>query len=333
MTFDDLPRVHLVHAPTPLEPLGALRAHMGGPRIWMKRDDCTGLAGGGNKTRKLEYLIAEAEAEGAKAVVTFGALQSNHARQTAAACARRGLTCDLILIPAVARDEDDYSRSGNLLLDGILGARVHRLGPGQTPAAVLETVLAEHAAAGRRGYVIPAGGSNATGALGYVRAAREIAAQCRERGIYPAAVIHATSTGGTQAGLLAGFRLEGLSTRVIGINVYSRDSDQIAARIEALTAEVLARLAPGIAPAAHGVEVVDGFLGNGYGLPTAAMVDAVTLLARSEGVLLDPVYSGKGMAGLLAMLERGAFVDDDDLIFLHTGGAQALSVYTSAFTD
>ncbi|TVS18590.1 MAG: pyridoxal-phosphate dependent enzyme, partial [Gammaproteobacteria bacterium] len=240
MTFDDLPRVHLVHAPTPLEPLGALRAHMGGPRIWMKRDDCTGLAGGGNKTRKLEYLIAEAEAEGAKAVVTFGALQSNHARQTAAACARRGLTCDLILIPAVARDEDDYSRSGNLLLDGILGARVHRLGPGQTPAAVLETVLAEHAAAGRRGYVIPAGGSNATGALGYVRAAREIAAQCRERGIYPAAVIHATSTGGTQAGLLAGFRLEGLSTRVIGINVYSRDSDQIAARIEALTAEVLA---------------------------------------------------------------------------------------------
>ncbi len=333
MTFDDLPRVNLVHAPTPLEPLGALRERMGGPRIWMKRDDCTGLAGGGNKTRKLEYLIAEAEAEGARAVITFGALQSNHARQTAAACARRGLTCDLILVPAVPREEDDYTRSGNLLLDGILGARVHCLKPGEKPAAVLETVLAEHAAAGRRGYVIPTGGSNATGALGYVRAAREIAAQCRERGIYPAAVVHATSTGGTQAGLLAGFRLEGLSTRVIGINVYSRDSDQIAARIEVLTAEVLARLAPGMAPAANGVEVVDGFLGEGYGLPTAAMVDAVTLLARSEGVLLDPVYSGKGMAGLLAMLERGAFVEDDDLIFLHTGGAQALSVYTSAFSD
>jgi len=330
-TFDDLPRVTLAHVPTPLEALGSLREQFGGPRVWIKRDDCTGLAGGGNKTRKLEYLIAEAEAEGAQAVVTFGALQSNHARQTAAACARRGLACDLILAPAVARTADDYERSGNLLLDDLLGARLHRLSPGQKAQAMLEDVLAQHAAAGRRAYVIPTGGSNATGALGYVRAAREIAAQCRDRGIYPAAVIHATSTGGTQSGLLAGFRLEGLSTRVIGINVYTPNSADLATRIEALTAEVLARLAPGMAPAPLGVEVVDGFLGDGYGVPTEAMAAAVRVLASGEAVLLDPVYSGKAMAGLLAMLERQAFVEDDDLIFLHTGGAQALSVYTSAF--
>ncbi len=331
MTFDDMPRIDLTHAPTALEALGGLRQHLGGPRIWVKRDDCTGLAGGGNKTRKLEYLIAEAEAEGADAVVTFGALQSNHARQTAAACARRGLACDLILLPAVARESDGYLLGGNLLLDRLLGARIHHLQPGQMPAAVLKTVLADHAAAGRRGYVIPAGGSNATGALGYVRAARELANQCRERGIYPAAVIHATSTGGTQAGLLAGFRIEGLSTRVIGINVYNDQSSALVAHIEALTAQILSRIAPGIAPAADGVEVVDGFLGGGYGVPTAAMVEAVSLIASKDGLLLDPVYSGKAMAGLLAMLDRGAFVEDDDLIFLHTGGTPVLSVYASAF--
>ncbi|MCC5888866.1 MAG: D-cysteine desulfhydrase family protein [Gammaproteobacteria bacterium] len=331
MTFDDLPRIDLAHAPTPLEALGGLHRHLGGPRVWVKRDDCTGLAGGGNKTRKLEYLIADAEAAGADAVVTFGAMQSNHARQTAAACARRGLHCDLILLPAVPRTADGYLDGGNLLLDRLLGARVHRLQPGQAAGEVLKQVLADHAAAGRRGYVIPTGGSNATGALGYVRAARELAIQCRERGIYPAAVIHATSTGGTQAGLLAGFRLEGLSTRVIGINVYNDDSAALVARIDSLTAEVLSRIAPGMAPAADGVEVVDGFLGEGYGIPTAAMVDAVGMVASRDGLLLDPVYSGKAMAGLLAMLERGAFVEDDDLIFLHTGGTPALSVYASAF--
>lgn len=331
MTFDDLTRVTLTHEPTPLEALGGLQRQLGGPRIWVKRDDCTGLAGGGNKTRKLEYLIAEAEAEGADAVVTFGALQSNHARQTAAACAKRGLACDLILAPAVPRDVDGYRKGGNLLLDRLLGARIHPLAAGEAPAEVLQSILADHAAAGRRGYVIPAGGSNATGALGYVRAARELAAQCRQRGIYPAAVIHATSTGGTQAGLLAGFRLEGLSTRVIGINVYHEDSAGLAAQIEALTSRVLARIAPGMAPAADGVEVVDGFLGPGYGIPSPAMVAAVNLLASREGLLLDPVYSGKAMAALLAMLERGAFLEDDDLIFLHTGGTPALSTYASAF--
>jgi D-cysteine desulfhydrase family pyridoxal phosphate-dependent enzyme len=332
MSFDDIPHVPLAHAPTPLEPLARLRDAVGGPRIWMKRDDCTGLATGGNKTRKLEYLIADAEAQGAHVIVTFGALQSNHARQTAAACARRGLRCELILTPAVPRREDGYETGGNLLLDRLLGARIHRVGEGETPRGILEACLAEHAAAGRRGYVIPTGGSNAVGALGYVRCGREIAAEMRERGLFPTAVIHATSTGGTQAGLLAGLATAGLTTRVIGMNVYTEDSPGLAATVTRLTEEVLTRIAPGLAPGPGAVEVVDGPLGPGYGLPTPQMVEAVSLVARTEGVLLDPVYSGKAMAGLLAMIDRGAFDPEDDVVFVHTGGAAALSVYAGAFT-
>ncbi|MEE4361400.1 MAG: D-cysteine desulfhydrase family protein [Pseudomonadales bacterium] len=331
MSFDDIPRVPLAHAPTPLEPLGRLRDAVGGPRIWIKRDDCTGLATGGNKTRKLEYLIAEAEAAQAEVVVTFGALQSNHARQTAAACARRGLRCELILTPAVPRTEDGYERAGNLLLDRLLGARVHRVGEGETPRAVLDRILEDHADAGRRAYVIPTGGSNAVGALGYVRCGREIAAQFRERGLFPTAVIHGTSTGGTQAGLLAGLVTAGLTTRVVGINVYTEDTDGLRATVARLTDEVLTRIAPGMAPGPGAVEVEDGQLGAGYGIATPQMVEAVSLLARTEGILLDPVYSGKAMAGLLAMIDRGAFDPEDDVVFVHTGGTTALSVYTSVF--
>ncbi|HSG89392.1 MAG TPA: D-cysteine desulfhydrase family protein [Pseudomonadales bacterium] len=331
MTFDDLPRVVLAHAPTPLEPLARLRDAVGGPRIWIKRDDCTGLATGGNKTRKLEYLLAAAEAEGADSVITFGALQSNHARQTAAACARRGLSCDLVLVPAVPRTEDDYERSGNLLLDDLLGATVHRVAAGTDPQEVLRSVMAAHAAAGRRSYVVPTGGSNAIGALGYVRCAREIADDFAARGMFPSAVVHATSTGGTQAGLLAGMRLAGLTTRVIGVNTYTDDHDGLRARVTALTSEVLGRIAPGMTAGEGAVEIEEGFLGDGYGMPTTAMTEAVRLLASTEGILLDPVYSGKGMAGLLAMIRRGAFAEEDDVVFVHTGGSVALSVYASAF--
>lgn len=331
MSFDDIERVPLVHGETPLEPLARLREAVGGPRLWIKRDDCTGLATGGNKTRKLEYLLAEAEADGADVVVTFGALQSNHARQTAAACARRGLGCDLVLTASVPRTADEYERAGNLLLDDLLGARIHRVAAGDDPAAVAQQVMAAHAEAGRRCALVPTGGSNAVGALGYVRCAREIARALGARGIYPQAVVHATSTGGTQAGLVAGLALEGLASRVIGVNTYRRDDDALAARVQELAAEVLARVAPGGEVTPGAIEVEGGQLGEGYGIPTDAMVEAVRLVARTEGVLLDPVYSGKAMAGLLAMIRRGAFDADDDVVFVHTGGAAALGVYTSAF--
>lgn len=331
MSFEDIARVPLIHDDTPLEPLGRLREVVGGPRIWMKRDDCTGLATGGNKSRKLEYLLAEAEAEGADVVLTFGALQSNHARQTAAACARRGIACELILTPSVPRTIDDYERSGNLLLDNLLGARVHRVPEGGEAKAIAREIMAEHGAAGRRCTIVPIGGSNAVGALGYVRCAREIARDMRARGLYPQAVVHATSSGGTQAGLVAGFAFAGLATRVVGINTYTKDVERLRGTVASLAGEVLTRIAPGLALEPGAVEIEDGHLGEGYGIPTPAMAEAVRLVAQTEGVLLDPVYSGKAMAGLLAMIRRGAFAEDDDVVFVHTGGAAALGVYTSAF--
>ena len=331
MSFEDIPRVNLTHGETPLEPLGRLREVVGGPRLWIKRDDCTGLASGGNKTRKLEYLIADAEAAGADAVLTFGALQSNHARQTAAACARRGLACDLILRESVPREVDNYPVAGNLLLDDLLGARVHRVPIQNDPREVAEQVMAEHAAAGRRCVLVPTGGSNAVGALGYVRCALEIAAGFSARGLFPQAIVHSTSSGGTQAGLVAGCQLAGLATRVIGVNTYTNDSPKLAARIESLAREVLERVEPGAVLPPGAVEIEDGHLGEGYGVPTDEMADAVRLVARTEGILLDPVYSGKAMAGLLAMIRRNAFSEDDDVVFVHTGGAMALGVYASAF--
>lgn len=328
MSFEDLPRVTLAHLPTPLEAAARFSERLGQARVWLKRDDCTGLATGGNKTRKLEYLIADAEAGGADTVVTFGALQSNHARQTAAACARRGLRCELILTDSVARNEPGYANSANLLLDELLGARVHRVSP-SAANATFEAVTHALERDGRRSYVIPTGGSDAIGALGYARCALEIAEQCHARGIFPGAVVHATSTGGTQAGLLAGFAMAGLATRVVGINVYTADRARQAPLIHALARETLARAAPGAQLAEDAVEVVHGHLGEGYGLPTEAMVHAVGLLARTEGVLLDPVYSGKAMAGLIDMIRGGVL--GDDVVFVHTGGTITLPVYREAF--
>ena len=329
MHFDDLPRVTLGHLPTPLEPLASLQPTPTGPRVWVKRDDCTGLAFGGNKTRKLEYLLADAEQQGATAIVTFGALQSNHARHTAAACARRGLECALILRDAVGRQVDDYARNANLLYDDLFGAAVHRVPRDSTPEGMLKTVLSELAEAGHRPYVVPTGGSSEVGALGYARCALEIAAEFKARGLYPGAVIHATSTGGTQGGLVAGFRYAGLATRVLGINVYKTDSAAIAAEVKTLGQAVLDRLDPTLRLTDKDVEVLDGFLGEGYGKPTAAMVQALRRLASKEGLLFDPVYSGKALAGLLALLEADRL--SDDVVFIHTGGAAALPVYASEF--
>lgn len=329
MHFDDLPRVTLGHLPTPLEPLASLQFTPTGPRVWVKRDDCTGLAFGGNKTRKLEYLLADAEQQGATAIVTFGALQSNHARQTAAACARRGLACALILRDAVGRQVDDYARNANLLYDDLFGAAVHRVPRDSTPEAMLKIVLYELAEAGHRPYVVPTGGSSEVGALGYARCALEIAAEFKARGLYPGTVIHATSTGGTQGGLVAGFRYAGLATRVLGINVYKTDSAAIAAEVKTLGQAVLDRLDPTLRLTDKDVEVLDGFLGEGYGKPTAAMVQALRRLASQEGLLFDPVYSGKALAGLLALLEADRL--SDDVVFIHTGGAAALPVYASEF--
>jgi L-cysteate sulfo-lyase len=325
----DLPRVALAHLPTPLEPAPRLSAALGGPAIWFKRDDCTGLATGGNKTRKLEFLLAEARARGADTVLTFGALQSNHARQTAAACARLGLACELVLGRRVDYQGEAYEHAGNLLLDDLCGARVHRVAPADS-AAFAEQLRARLGAAGHRVYVIPAGGSNATGALGYVACAAELVEQAAVRGFTPTAVVHATSSGGTQAGLIAGMARLRAAVPVLGINTYEQDAAAQRRHVLDLANAVLDRLQlPHVDAAA--VQIEHAYLGRDYGVPTAAMQDAVRLVARTEGVLLDPVYSGKAMAGLVDLVRQGRFGAGDEVVFLHTGGAAALDAYWPTF--
>ncbi len=333
--IDDARRIPLGFLPTPLTPLHRLSESLGGPRLWLKRDDCTGLATGGNKTRKLEYLMADAVAEQADVVISFGATQSNHARQTAAACAALGLPCHLLLVRKVPWRHPRYEASGNLLFDRLLGASVTLVDPPEA-AAARGRLLARLESEGKLPYLIPVGGSNAIGAMGYARCALELVEQSAEAGFRLTDVMHASSSAGTQAGLLAGFY--GLAMdddlpvpRVHGINVSETDPAVLPREIGRIASAVVADRGLDTAVPAGAIRVDDGYLGDGYGLPTAATVDAIRLLARSEGVLLDPVYSGKAFGGLVDRVRHGEFADVDDLVFIHTGGTASLAVYDDAF--
>lgn len=329
------PRTPLGFLPTPLTPLDRLSEQFAGPRIWLKRDDCTGLATGGNKTRKLEYLLAHAALEGADAVVSFGAVQSNHARQTAAACAAVGLPCHLLLARKVPWQDAAYDVAGNVLLDRLFGAEVTLVEPAVFDAA-RERLLDGLEAQGHNPYVIPVGGSSPVGAMGYARAALELLEQAAAAGFRLTDVLHASSSAGTQAGLLAGFAglaQDGsfLPPKVHGINVSEPDPETLPAEVRRLADAVLAERGLGTRLAADAVRVDDRYLGDGYGLPSPATVEAIRLLARTEGVLLDPVYSGKAFAGLIDRVQRGEFADAADLVFIHTGGTVTLGVYAGAF--
>jgi L-cysteate sulfo-lyase len=325
----NIARRPLAHLPTPIEVLPRLSAALNGPEILVKRDDCTGLGFGGNKTRKLEFLLAEALATGADSVITTGGVQSNHVRQTAAAAAKLGLGCDLVLTRVVPWGGADYEQSGNIQLDRLFGAKVH-LHDGETDRAAAMNELAEKLrAAGKKPYLIPTGGSNAIGALGYAAAAEELATQLAGQERRIAAVVHASSSGGTQAGLTAGFAALDPSVRVIGIDVDAHP-EAVRAEVGRLAAEVWDRLGLRGAFSDDSVVLLAGHAGEAYGLPTAAMADAVQRLARLEGLLLDPVYSGKAMAGLIAMIEAGEFSPSDSVVFLHTGGMPALFPYREA---
>lgn len=322
------PRAVLGHWPTPLQPCDRLRAEIGGPRIWLKRDDCTGLAIGGNKTRKLEYLLGQALVEGADTVITYGALQSNHARQTAAACAKLGLRCELVLTRLVDRTDPFYEQSGNRLLDGILGARVHEVADAD---AVVERTVALHAEAadeGRTIFTVVGGGSDATGALGYVNAMVELAAQAEADGCDIGCIVVAASTCGTAAGVVVGSALAGLDAAVDVACVLAPEEE---------TSPLLHGLVDGLdelldlPDGGLGWRITDATLGAGYGIPSPATLDAVELLARTEGVLLDPVYTGKAFEHLLAEVATGAFDADRDVVFIHTGGSPGLFAYTPAF--
>ena len=320
------PRIKLAQLPTPLQPLKRLSALLDGPTIWIKRDDCTGLALGGNKTRKLEFLMGEAQHQQAELIVTFGAVQSNHVRQTVAACAQLGFPCEPILSRSVDFDEDSYRLSGNLFLDQLLGATIHQVNPEDVKVTFRALLDRES----RRVYAIPAGGSNATGSLGYVDCAREISAQVNNLGIEIKTLVHATSSAGTQAGLIVGMANETRPIPILGINVYDAKADHMASKVRQLATDVADKV--GSAPIPDNlIQLNHEHRGPGYGLPTPAMIEAVTLVAQQEGVLLDPVYSGKAMAALIAEIRAGTWHRDDHVMFLHTGGNPALFAYHSIF--
>jgi L-cysteate sulfo-lyase len=286
------PRIALGFLPTPLIPLDRLSRRLGGPRLWLKRDDCTGLATGGNKTRKLEYLLAEARTVGADQILTFGAVQSNHARQTAAACAAQGLPCHLILTRRVRWQHPDYETSANVLIDHLLGATVEIV-PADQGTTAARSRMTEWRTAGLRPYVIPTGGSNPIGALGYARCAMELLLQSHAQGFLLTDVMHASSSAGTQAGLIAGFAgllpAAGLRPRVHGINVYEQDPQRLADTVLAMAQALLAQQQLKAQVDASDIRVDHRYLGEDYGIPTPETLAAIRLLGETEGVLLDPV--------------------------------------------
>lgn len=324
--------VRFAHLPTPLEPLPRLTEALvtpsgGGPSLWVKRDDCTGLAGGGNKTRKLEYLLGDAFANDADTLVTQGAVQSNHVRQTAAAAARFGLACEIILEERTGSKAVDYTRSGNVLLDELLGAKIRLVPGGADMNQALAEVAAEVAGRGGRPYVIPGGGSNVIGALGYVECAFELVAQANEAGLEIDRIVTATGSAGTHAGLVAGLAVMGADIPVLGIGVRAPKDAQEANvfKLAVETADLLGHRER----VTRDMVVADcDYVGAGYGLIDKEVVEALKLCARTEGLLLDPVYTGKAMKGLIALSQQGAF-DGETVVFLHTGGAQGLFGYQS----
>ena len=325
------PKIQLGHWPTPLEPMLRINEMHKGPELWVKRDDCTGLAFGGNKTRKLEYLVADAQLRGATTLLTAGGVQSNHARQTAAAAARVGLGCELFLEQVEGVSEADYSHSGNLLLDQLLGARLHRLPAGQDLDAAMALRAQTLSTSGQVPYVMPVGGSNAIGAMGYVDCGLELAQQLQQYQLSFDAIVLATGSAGTQAGLLAGLALAGIDIPVLGVTV-SRSSDEQCQKVLALLHEVQGLLEQSELHEDH-VICFDKYYGSAYGDPTPQMVEAVRLAASLEGLLLDPVYSGKAFAGLLDLVRHGYFDTSERVLFLHTGGAPGLFAYSECLSE
>jgi L-cysteate sulfo-lyase len=325
MQLSRFPRIHLAHLPTPLEHLPRLTKALGGPEIYIKRDDCTGLAFGGNKARKLEFLLGEALAQKADTLITAGAVQSNHARQTAAAAAKCGLRCILVLSPSRAK-----GYTGNILLNDLMGAQARLVPDGADLAAEMERVAREVADAGGKPYIVPVGGSTPTGALGYVNFMMELVAQANEQGVGVDYLVMPSGSAGTQAGMVVGAELLRSGILVVGITV-SRAKAQVEERVMALAEKTLAHMGIKAAIARDRVVAYDQYYGEAYGVPTPGMIEAVKMLAATEGIILDPVYTGKAMAGLIDLVRRGRFKKGETVVFAHTGGTPALFAYSDTF--
>lgn len=327
--LNQFPRQRLGFFPTPLVELRRLPHFLGGPRIWMKRDDQTGLALGGNKTRKLEFLVGEALAQGADVLVTGGAAQSNHCRQTAAAAAMCGLECHLAL-----GGEAPYVANGNLLLDQLLGAHIHwsgKLRKGENIPQICEELRTK----GKRPYVLPYGGSSTVGALGYVEAMRELDAQLVSVNEKITHMVFASSSGGTHAGMMLGKHLLGRDYSLVGIKIDKEtESERLFDDVVLdLANETAAMLELGSVFSKQDVLLQADYVGEGYGVLGESERDAIALLARLEGILLDPVYTGRAMSGLIGMIRNGEFGASDKVLFWHTGGAPALFAQAAELSE
>ncbi|MBC2724188.1 D-cysteine desulfhydrase [Desulfosporosinus sp.] len=326
MNLAKFPRRRYTQGETPLEFLPNFSKALGGPNIYIKRDDLLGLTSGGNKTRKLEFLVADALAQGADTLITCGAVQSNHCRLTLAAAVKEGLKCRLVLEERV---KDSYSpdASGNNFLFRLLGVETTKVVPlGSNFMEIMQGIQEELAAEGRKGYIIPGGGSNVIGSTGYVACAQEILQQTFEMGLNLDYILSTSGSGGTHSGLLVGLIGNNSNIPIIGVSVRAAKEAQ-----ENMIFDLAQRTAAhvgfnGEIPR-EAVNVLDDYVGAGYSIPTSEMVEAVQLLARTEGILLDPVYTGKAMSGLIGLIRKGYFKKNDNVLFIHTGGSPALYAY------
>jgi L-cysteate sulfo-lyase len=324
-------RISLGHFPTALEPLKRFGEWLGGPSVWVKRDDASGMGQGGNKVRALEFVLPEALAAGADILLTAGVVQSNSVRQVAAAAAKAGLDCHFAMITdRVDRTDTDYAQTGNIFLDHLYGATHEIVSIRDDRTSMLERIAARLRAEGRKPYIVPYGCANRLGGVGYLNAATEIATQAEALGVSVTHLVHASGTGGTQAGLIVGFAALGLPIEVIGIDI-DADPTGVRQRVTRILRELAedVGLAPG--PLEDRIIIEDGFSAGAYGHADAPTVNAMAIAARLEALTLDPVYSAKALAALIGLSKAGRFQPSDNVVFLHTGGTPAIYAYRSLF--
>lgn len=326
-------KVKLLDKPTVIQPLKNLNKQLEGVEVYVKRDDVMGMGLGGNKLRKLEFLLGDAAQKGSDVVITSGGIQSNHARLTAVAAAYAGLDCELVLTQAVSKDDLEYRENGNILLEKILDTQTYILPPNSDARQFINKRVLELETMGKRTYLIPMGGSSPIGCLGYVSCFREIILQSNNLNVHFNTIIVPNGSGGTQAGLIAGLKVSGIQN--INIKSYTVLADQETANNATYekvitTLNLLDKKSP---IEKEKIDINADFLGTGYGIPTKEMVEALKLLARTEGIFLDPVYSGKAFAGMLSDIREGKFEKGSKILFILTGGLPGLFAYRPAFSE
>lgn len=332
MNLSNFPKRNYIQGYTPIEKLEHLTRHLHGPTIYMKRDDLTGLPFGGNKTRKLEFLMADALEQHADTIITCGAVQSNHCRLTLAAAIREGLKCQLVLEERIPSSYDYYANGNNLLFNLLKPEKIHVAPYGKNPADVMEELAQKLRLQGRRPYIIPVGGSNAIGDLGYVACMGEIIEQMDQMQIQFDRIFITSGSAGSHAGLLAGMKLSKRDIEIYGIGINRPQKAQERAILE-LANDTLEKLDEKPSITKEDVVVNCNYIGGGYSVPTEAMRQAVKLVAEKEAIMLDPTYTGKTMSGLIDLIEKGIIKKHETILFIHTGGTPGLFAHPEIFYE